>query len=680
MKHFAAALLATTALAWPAYGQTAADSNSTTSPLPNSGQCIRLFGGVSGIGVYAGGKCVSAPVAFVNLPHVANNAALTLLSPTTGRVRREGFASSGDGGVADYNTTATKCSLASGGGDGGSQVGLIGPGGTAGTYVGCAIADLREPVDARIWGGDPTGAAYSQTQDQAAISAVIAAGLHNIYFTGHHVWNPPAISVLGNYLHIYGVDGARITIVGSNDGIDLGNTTATACCTYQGLSVTDLIFDSPGAKSGGAAVHNFYNYNTTISRLQLTNQYYGIQSSGSSFTHIDANSILATAVSSATVSSAASAQDAAIRLDVGDGNAVVTHNNMDNSSSATPWADLSIGGGVSGAFIGFNNGGHAIHPLYMSNKDVSGSTIANLFLTQNSWDFGSSDNGYISCDDANGGYITRLNMQGEWYATSTGGNGLLVQGTNCATTSVQVRGPEALNNAYNGISFVGNVSDFDVTDAHAGGNSTTKSGNYEGISVGSGSSSTVPSHFAIRGGRSGATGVLTNIQSFGVAILAGAMDYYTISGVDVSRNVNSATLGGVYDAGTGLHKNVSLNLDETTSIAAGTVGLTPGTSGTDVSGQSFTLSSGATFAFPGISGSATITDDTTGRVTVATFGGGIVALGLSSQQATDEFSVTGTPSTSQTGLAYVNSKYTLTNGFSTAHTYKIKYDVSRHQN
>lgn len=94
---------------------------------------------------------------------VQNNAALAALPLTIGRVRREGFASSGDGGVADYSLSAVACTLNNGAGDGGAQVKL--------TNGGCANIDPSISLNEGIYGIDCTGAADSTIKAQALFTA-----------------------------------------------------------------------------------------------------------------------------------------------------------------------------------------------------------------------------------------------------------------------------------------------------------------------------------------------------------------------------------------------------------------------------------------------------------------------------------------------------------------------------
>lgn len=104
------------------------------------------------------------------LPHEPNNAAIATLSPLSGRFRRDGFATPGDGGEADYTSTATACTLNSGAGDGGSQIGL----GAPGAWIGCANIDWASvgfQASPMLFENVLTSA-----DDSAAIRAAVATG------------------------------------------------------------------------------------------------------------------------------------------------------------------------------------------------------------------------------------------------------------------------------------------------------------------------------------------------------------------------------------------------------------------------------------------------------------------------------------------------------------------------
>ena len=137
--------------------------------------------------------------------HVANNAALAQMPVALGRVRRDGFATAGDGGVADYTLTTTPCAIA--GGDGGSQIPLNGGG--------CAIIDwgsvgyvARAPVFGAFGAGN---LASDTTAIQNALNTgndvVLPYGISGSYYVYTSV-----LTFKRNNQKIIGVDGGRTTI------------------------------------------------------------------------------------------------------------------------------------------------------------------------------------------------------------------------------------------------------------------------------------------------------------------------------------------------------------------------------------------------------------------------------------------------------------------------------------
>ena len=120
------------------------------------------------------------------LGHVPSNASLANLPARLGRVRRDGFATPGDGGAADYTTQAGACPLNGGAGDGGSQVGL----GTPGAWVGCAMLDWASVgyvAPLPVFGSKCTGFGGADAAADTAAAIAAAATTHNVYMPGNLV-------------------------------------------------------------------------------------------------------------------------------------------------------------------------------------------------------------------------------------------------------------------------------------------------------------------------------------------------------------------------------------------------------------------------------------------------------------------------------------------------------------
>lgn len=83
------------------------------------------------------------------IPHVGTNTALKAKATTSyTTIIRDGFTTAGDGGAATYTSSNVACTLNAGAGDNGSQV--------QSADGKCWIADLKYPLDVRIWGKSTT--------------------------------------------------------------------------------------------------------------------------------------------------------------------------------------------------------------------------------------------------------------------------------------------------------------------------------------------------------------------------------------------------------------------------------------------------------------------------------------------------------------------------------------------
>ncbi len=167
--------------------------------------------------------------------HVSDVAALALLPISMAYVRRDGYRS-GDGSEADYVLRPGACPLKKGAGDGGSQVGLTGPGGNAGQYIGCAYGVFSGSGDTSInvWGcaEDSDGTPGNGTDSTACLQAAIAWASSNgrrLRHPGGHTANngPGMLRVTAPITiteHIY-LEGDYCELAGGNYvGLQTGST------------------------------------------------------------------------------------------------------------------------------------------------------------------------------------------------------------------------------------------------------------------------------------------------------------------------------------------------------------------------------------------------------------------------------------------------------------------------
>lgn len=461
--------------------------------------------------------------------HVANTTAMAAADSRLRSVVRDGFAAPGDGPAIRYDHGAASCPHP----DGGAQI--------AASAGGCWVADLPRELDPRIWGADASGERDSTAPIQAAMDFAVRYSFASIRLSVGRFKLSSALRVGGaaaSGLDVGGAGQSRTTLVlteEDQDGIVLGDARPGPCCDGgKDFRVHDLSVTTTVAKTGGAAVLISRTYNSEVSRISTIGMFAGIRTSASSVSKIYDNSL----------SSATAGIGAGIVLDSDDVAAFIAHNNADNDSN--PFAGLKISGSVQGSYIHHNNFAHAVHPLWVSTAGERGAKIENMFFTQNSYDFASSEN-LIACDDASGtgAHIVRFNMLGEWYATSRGASGLSVQGKACEISDLRWEGPQFYNNVHHGVVIGGTVVDWSMTNPRASGNGGSSPGEYHGLLIETG-----VSHWSIMGGSSKQMSNFTNIQGYGVVVQPGASDYYRISGMDNSINMS----GSILDGGTGTHK------------------------------------------------------------------------------------------------------------------------------
>lgn len=200
---------------------------------------------------------------------VATNAELSALSTVyIKKIRRLGFAAAGDAPAVDYVATTAACTIASGAGDGGSQI----PSADSKCWNAVFQGDLVSP---RIWGcvGDKTA------NDTVCIQKVINA-----------VQGKRGIA-LGPYNYKVGAIAATqpITIVGTRKGMqpagsivadlqcDSGFTAASSSIanwitiqTYSKLADMCLDADAAGTNTSGVAINLEANCDTTAACPQST--------------------------------------------------------------------------------------------------------------------------------------------------------------------------------------------------------------------------------------------------------------------------------------------------------------------------------------------------------------------------------------------------------------------------
>ena len=166
---------------------------------------------------------------------------------------------------------------------------------------------------------------------------------------------------------------------------------------------------------------------------------------------------------------------------------------------------------------------------------------------------------------------------------------------------------------------------------------------------------------------------IINPGGIGVVALEAAPSILENKIINTQNGVTLKINGNTVNAVTGTGGTVALQNDTTLTgtTAAATLKITnPITSSwsIDGSGSAIAIAGGSTAAIPVGSGYLFIYDTGTGHFCCASVGGGFVNIVA---QDASQYALTSTPSSSQTGLYYSGTNYTIKNGFAAAHGYSV---------
>lgn len=159
-----------------------------------------------------------------------------------------------------------------------------------------------------------------------------------------------------------------------------------------------------------------------------------------------------------------------------------------------------------------------------------------------------------------GGLVSDIQLNQCWGCSSTGGNGITIQGLSVGQIdSVTIIGGIYSNNDQTGINF-SVCKNVNIQSPTVYCNSTAGSGMFAGIAVGANTN-----EFMISNAVSGLGGRIAQVtgvclQSYGIVVNGGTSDYYNITNNRCPGNVTGGSTIAVLDAGTGVHKNLIGNL------------------------------------------------------------------------------------------------------------------------
>jgi hypothetical protein len=217
----------------------------------------------------------------------------------------------------------------------------------------------------------------------------------------------------------------------------------------------------------------------------------------------------------------------------------LNHSIIAGSGSGTaPTACVKLTGGAAFDFIG-NEFEHCGYGLL---AQPTNATVFSIKSTNNWYDTSTSD-GVLLDGSQTGGAVTRVMSEGDWFGSSSAGNGLEIKGT---VKGVHITDGEFMANAVNGIKIDDNaiITGFSVSGASQIAQNPTC-----GISVGAN-----VTNWAITDDIIGPAADFT-ANGTGICIAAGTGDYYTINGNNLANNTTAA----LTNAATGTHGAIGTN-------------------------------------------------------------------------------------------------------------------------
>lgn len=380
---------------------------------------------------------------------------------------------------------------------------------------------------------DTTGATDCTTLLQSAITAGQGKPTGAVIYFPPGTYKFSTLTVTGSNIHLIGVKGATIAALSNatSDGFVFGSgSTNPSECVIDGFIITP-----GGSKTAGASIRSINCHNLTIRNIVTR----GVNWTG-------------------------------IKIDGGSGQYLVYADNVELNACAN--AGVVIGDSdliatypqgifLSNFEIAYCGNGMMIYScggLQCTNVDIIGATGPAVSIVPGSgqavvWpvfeacnaDTGSNSGFYF----AGSGPIGNVRMTNCWGSSNTNHG---IYANTAALAGLQVNGGNFINNHQCGMLFAAG-SGFSVTGALVAYNSTIGSGSFDGIQIAAGVSA-----FSLTGNMCGAYGdavTASNYQNYGINILAGSSNNYTV----VANNCVGNVTGGVNDGGVGTSKIVTAN-------------------------------------------------------------------------------------------------------------------------
>jgi hypothetical protein len=464
------------------------------------------------------------------------------------------------------------------GGVGTAEIALI----TGGTCVsGASSGTVIITASSAHSGAWTLGSATSGIQEavQAAQTAALstAAGAR-IMLPAGTIDTYAAVHVSGTGIYIQG-QGMQVSNVSFHD-TGTRNTFEFDSGLFNGISDLGIFSTNDGTnttKTGGSVIALTSQSYFTAQNVQMYYVFYGVTATASGFTANNFNM-------------------RQLKPTVGKGIYIVSSGAFDNvinhltiDSSVQYFAGIEI---ASSGYVAIDRS-DIVHATYGLLIDPTTGEFANTVDVVASYFDNSYGSGILIAPNGSG-LVTRVRFTDCWSSSALTA-GVSVQATAPALVDgVSFIGHYSAFNTQQGFTFGGNVTNIEVLDSYAFGNSSASSGTYDGIAIGP-DVTNVSIHNTVSGRYADAV----NTQSRGLDIFPGTGNGFNITGNDFRNNVNGAMLDQTASSSTKIIAN-NLGIDSATppTIASATSIAMPNT------GQSVFF----------VSGTTTITSITLGRI------------------------------------------------------------------
>lgn len=526
----------------PATGVTAGLYNNANISVDAAGRVISAANGAGGAGGAPGGSNTQVQINNSGTFGGINNVTLTsLVQPFSASL--SGAAPASGGGTAAFLRADGSWVAPPGGGTGGAPGGSVGQlqvnagGGAFGGISNISLTSIVQPFNVLNFGADPTGVAASDS----AVAAAIAA----LPFNGGTVYFPEGTYKLSA---IDTTTKQNVNLVGAGEFATMFTPTSGAG-TWATLRSAHGSFRNIGVLLNGVTRTGDMFYINAGSVTMDTFAMFVASGSYSVGVHIDASNGNYYTLNNFGLSNLGSN---GIGIQIGEINS--TFQNVGGIIS-----NGNIANGQNGILI-YSCGGTTIFSVDIIQCSshgfvtfpASGSNVFAIYCIGLFCDTCGDDGINLS---TNGGNVGDVIFSGCWSSTNSG-SGINLTGISASSLDgITIANSEFINNKKFGI-VLSQCQNVLVNSNKAMGNSQGSPGIFAGIAVAAGVGKFIISSNISTFGGTIAQQRLPNSQPYGVVVVAGASDYYSITGNLGWNNMS----GNVLDAGSGINKSVIGNV------------------------------------------------------------------------------------------------------------------------